>query len=78
MDVPPKIVIEIDIDDDVEQMTESGYIYKKTQMMLAFGTQKVLAVTLKRQTVQKNMTNERKKNYICQIMSRQNYVNNLW
>lgn len=37
-----------------------------------------LAVTLKRQTVQKNMTTERKKNYICQIMSRQTYVNNLW
>ena len=51
VDVPPKIVIEIDIDGDVEQMTESGYIYKKTQMMLAFGTQKVLWVLTAAQVV---------------------------
>lgn len=51
VDVPPKIAIEIDIDADVEHLTESGYIYKKTQMMLAFGTQKVVWVLTAAQVV---------------------------
>ncbi len=51
VDVPPKIVIEIDIDGDVEHLTESGYIYKKTQKMLAFGTEKVVWVLTAAQVV---------------------------
>jgi hypothetical protein len=51
VDVPPKIAIEIDIDGDVEHLTESGYIYKKTQMMLTFGTQKVVWVLTAAQVV---------------------------
>ncbi len=51
VDVPPKIAIEIDIDGDVEHLTESGYIYKKTQQMLAFGTQKVVWVLTAAQVV---------------------------
>jgi hypothetical protein len=51
VDVPPKIAIEIDIDGDVEHLTESGYIYKKTHKMLAFGTQKVVWVLTAAQVV---------------------------
>ncbi len=51
VDVPPKIAIEIDIDGDVEHLTESGYIYKKTQQMLVFGTQKVVWVLTAAQVV---------------------------
>jgi Uma2 family endonuclease len=51
VDVPPKIAIEIDIDGDVEHLTEAGYIYKKTQKMLAFGTKKVVWVLTAAQVV---------------------------
>ena len=50
-DVPPKIAIEVDIDADVEDMTESGYIYKKTRKMLDFGTAKVFWVLTDPQVV---------------------------
>lgn len=49
--VPPKIALEIDIDADVESMTETGYIYKKTQKMLDFGTQKVFWILTEAQVV---------------------------
>ncbi len=51
VDVPPKIAIEIDIDGDVEHLTESGYIYKKTQKMLDFGVQKVVWILTAAQVV---------------------------
>jgi Uma2 family endonuclease len=51
VDVPPKIAIEIDIDGDVEHLTEAGYIYKKTQKMLTFGTEKVVWVLTAAQVV---------------------------
>jgi hypothetical protein len=49
--VPPKTAIEVDIDADVESMTESGYIHKKTQKLLDFGTEKVIWVLTEPQVV---------------------------
>ncbi|WP_428657905.1 Uma2 family endonuclease [Runella sp.] len=49
--VPPKIALEIDIDADVEAMSETGYIYKKTQKMLDFGTQKIFWILTEAQVV---------------------------
>ena len=40
--VPPKIAIEIDVKADYEDLTELGYIYKKTQKLLNFGVEKVI------------------------------------
>jgi hypothetical protein len=40
--VPPKIVIEIDVQADYGDLTEMGYIYKKTQKLLNFGVEKVI------------------------------------
>ena len=41
-DVPPKIAIEIDLKAEYEDLTELGYIYKKTQKLLNFGVEKVI------------------------------------
>jgi hypothetical protein len=49
--VPPQISLEIDIDADVEEMTETGYIYKKTQKLLNFGVQKVFWILTEAQVV---------------------------
>lgn len=49
--VPPQMVIEIDIDADVEDMTETGYIYKKTQKLLDFGVKRVFWVLTEAQVV---------------------------
>lgn len=43
-DVPPLVAIEIDIAADVSEMTENGYIYKKTRKLFDFGVQKVIWV----------------------------------
>ncbi|MCU0325412.1 MAG: Uma2 family endonuclease [Spirosomaceae bacterium] len=50
-DVPPTIVFEIDIDAELEDMTETGYIYNKTRKLLDFGTEKVLWVLTAAQVV---------------------------
>lgn len=50
-DVPPKIVIEVDIETDVFDMGESEYIYKKTRKMLDFGIEKVFWVLSSAQVV---------------------------
>ena len=50
-DVPPKIAIEVDIVADVEDLGESGYIYKKTQKLLNFGTEKVFWILTEAQVV---------------------------
>jgi hypothetical protein len=39
---------------------------------------KTLCLTLKDDRAKNKMTTERKNNYICQITSRLNYVNNFW
>ena len=56
-DVPPKIVIEVDITADVdtadvEDFGENGYVHKKTQKLLDFGVEKVIWIT----TVTKKVT----------------------
>ena len=43
-DVPPKIAIEVDIIADVAEMSETGYIYKKTRKLFDFGVQKIIWV----------------------------------
>lgn len=50
-DVPPKIAIEVDIDAELEEMTESGYIYKKTYKLLDFGIEKVIWILTEAQVV---------------------------
>lgn len=50
-DVPPKIVFEVDIDADIEEMTETGYIFKKTSKLLEFGTEKVFWILTEAQAV---------------------------
>lgn len=40
--VPPKIAIEIDVKADTADLTEMGYIFKKTQKLLDFGVEKVI------------------------------------
>ena len=41
-------------------------------------SRETLCLTLKDDRGKNKMTTERKNNYICQIMSRLNYVNNIW
>ena len=50
-DVPPKIVVEVDIDADVTELTETGYIHKKTRKLLAFGVEKIIWVLTETQAV---------------------------
>ncbi|MCF0056727.1 Uma2 family endonuclease [Dyadobacter sp. CY356] len=40
--VPPKISIEIDLDIELEEFTETGYITIKTKKLLEFGAEKVI------------------------------------
>lgn len=42
--VPPLVALEVDIEADVSEMTETGYIHHKTRKLLQFGTQKVIWV----------------------------------
>lgn len=51
VDVPPKIAIEVDIDADVESLTETGYIFKKTRKLLDFGIETVFWVLTEAQAV---------------------------
>ncbi|WP_310589839.1 hypothetical protein [Larkinella soli] len=51
VDVPPKIAIEVDINADVSELTETGYIYKKTRTLLSFGVEKVVWILTEAQTV---------------------------
>lgn len=43
-DIPAHLHIEIDIQADLEDMTETGYIHNKTQKLLDFGTEKIIWV----------------------------------
>lgn len=49
--VPPKIAIEVDIDADIKDLGEDGYIYGKTQKLLDFGCEKVIWITTKNKKV---------------------------
>jgi Uma2 family endonuclease len=44
-DVPPKIVIEVDITADPTDITPGNYVFKKTQKLLSFGVEKVIWIT---------------------------------
>lgn len=44
IDVAPKIVIEVDNEADVTELTEIGYIYKKSHKMLDFGVERIFWV----------------------------------
>ncbi len=44
-DVPPKIVIEVDIMADPTDMHPDTYFFKKTQKLLDFGVEKVIWIT---------------------------------
>ncbi len=50
-DVPPLIAIEIDIEADTADMTESGYIFNKTRKLFNFGVQKLIWVLTDAQVV---------------------------
>ena len=50
-DVPPQIAIEVDINADVTDTSETGYIYKKTRKLLDFGVEKVVWVLTDAQAV---------------------------
>jgi len=50
-DVPPKIALEVDVDADLSEMTETGYIYRKTRKLLEFGVEKVIWVLTEAQAV---------------------------
>ncbi len=50
-DVPPQVAIEIDVEADTTDMTESGYIYKKTQKLFNFGVQKLIWILTDAQVV---------------------------
>lgn len=49
--VPPKFVIEVDIGIAISELTETGYIYKKTGKLLDFGVEKVIWVLTEAQVV---------------------------
>lgn len=44
-DVPPKIVIEVDITIDPTDLDHDSYIFQKTQKLLDFGVEKVIWIT---------------------------------
>ena len=50
-DVPPKMVIEFDLDAAFEQLESNEYLHTKTQKMLDFGVEKVLWITTKTKKV---------------------------
>lgn len=50
-DVPPQTAIEIDVEADTSEMTENGYIYKKTRKLFDFGVQKLIWVLTDAQVV---------------------------
>jgi len=50
-DVPAKIALEVDIEADLSETTETGYLHRKTRKLLAFGTEKVIWVLTEAQVV---------------------------
>jgi hypothetical protein len=50
-DVPAKVALEVDIEADVSETTETGYIRRKTRKLLDFGTEKVVWVLTEAQVV---------------------------
>ena len=50
-DVPPKLVIEIDTEADVSELTGFGYVYKKSKKLLDFGVERIIWIMINTQTV---------------------------
>ena len=50
-DVPPKIVIEIDTEADVSELTGFGYVYKKSKKLLDFGVERIIWIMINTRTV---------------------------
>ena len=50
-DVPAELQIEVDISAELEDMTETGYIKRKTEVLLEFGTKKVIWIFTSTQQV---------------------------
>jgi hypothetical protein len=50
-DVPAELQIEVDITAELEDMSETGYIKKKTNILLEFGTKKVIWIFTSSQQV---------------------------
>ncbi|MBD0364882.1 MAG: Uma2 family endonuclease [Flavisolibacter sp.] len=60
-DVPAELHIEVDIQAEMEDMTEMGYIKRKTDMLLQFGTRKLIWVFT---TTQQVMVAEKDKDWL--------------
>ncbi len=60
-DVPAELQIEVDIQAEVEDMTETGYIKHKTNILLQFGTKKLIWVFT---TAQQIMVAEKDKDWL--------------
>ncbi|MHA4737000.1 Uma2 family endonuclease [Dyadobacter sp. MSC1_007] len=41
-EVPPKVVIEVDISVEMEGITEMGYVFQKSEKLIEFGSEKVI------------------------------------
>ena len=50
-DVPAELQIEVDISAELEDMTETGYIKRKTEVLLEFGTKEVIWIFTSTQQV---------------------------
>ena len=50
-DVPPLLAIEVDSKADISEMTEAGYLYKKTRKLFDFGVQRVLWILTDAQVI---------------------------
>ncbi|WP_019989514.1 Uma2 family endonuclease [Rudanella lutea] len=57
-DVPPKLVIEVDVTADPTHLDENAYIFKKTQKLLSFGVEKVIWITTEAKKVTIATANE--------------------
>ncbi len=50
-DVPPKVVIEVDIEVDLQKETEFDYVFRKSARLIEFGTEKIVWIFSKIQKV---------------------------
>jgi hypothetical protein len=50
-DVPPDVVIGIDTEADLSELTTFGYVYKKSKKLLDFGVKRVIWIMIDSQTV---------------------------
>ncbi|GAB4050056.1 Uma2 family endonuclease [Spirosoma litoris] len=56
--VPPKVVIEVDITADPTDVTSDNYIFRKTEKLLKFGVEKVIWITTQAKKVTVATPNE--------------------